>query len=216
MATRSSSRVYISDTLIIKACNTPGGSGGVADDLNRTAKRTLQRAQALAPVNNPLNAVHRGGKVGTYKKSFKRYRRGNGHILFRAIYNDAPHAVFVEKGRKSTSFAEKIQALRSVAFIGHYHWDERAGALDYSIRYTYWKDQGLGTGWERFSWARDKRVPGAIRWYPGTRGREGRHVLETAFKWSTAKYVSVGVKRGKVFRIGSIVPPRFGGGGFAG
>ncbi len=214
MATRVASRVYISDTLVVKAMN-EGGSGGVADDLNKTMKRVRLRAVMTSPVNNPMDATHRGGGVGTYSRSFKRHRWGNGKLILRGLYNDAPHAVIVEKGRRSTSFAEMVWAMD--VWPGHYITN-KDGTRDFSTRYTYWAQGGMhsfGKQWERFGW-KGARVPGSILWYAGTRGRAGQHVLENAFTLSTRKYISVGVVRGKVYRVGAIVPPRFGPGGFAG
>jgi hypothetical protein len=59
---------------------------------------------ANAPVNNPQNAVHRGGKVGTYAKSFKFDRLGSNQfgLQFR-VYNTAPHAKYVEMKRRKAS-----------------------------------------------------------------------------------------------------------------
>lgn len=179
------SKVYISDVLVIKACNTPGGSGGVAREMNKWTARCMARARMTAPVNNVLNAVHRGGVVGTYAASFKRYRRGNGHYLLRSVYNVAPHAVFVERGRSSTSFAANVWA--ADVWPGWYHKNPD-GSYNYGKRYTVTKaGWGFGNRWERFSWTGAKS-PGAVMWYAGTRGRKGHHTLENAWKWSTRKY----------------------------
>jgi hypothetical protein len=70
------------------------------DDLAETTKRNAERA---APVNDPLNAVHRGGVVGTYKRSFGISGAGsNQHSTKRTVYNSAPHARIVEFGRRPT------------------------------------------------------------------------------------------------------------------
>ncbi len=69
-------------------------------------ERTMQLAKGFAittaPVNNPLNAQHRGGKVGTYKASFVVQRTGNQYGRGFKISNTADHAVFVENGRSAT------------------------------------------------------------------------------------------------------------------
>jgi len=205
---RPRSAVYISDVLVIKACNTPGGSGGVADEMNRMAKRTLQRAQMTAPVNNPQNATHRGGEVGTYKASFRRYRRGNGHYLLRTIYNIAPHAVFVEKGRRSTHFGDTFWGREWQKTPTH--WLKRQGGgmrgYDPTIRYSWFtKDEGMlaaGLKWEQFGWT---RYGGRINWYAGTSARDGKHTLENAWKWSTRKY-TVALVRGRNVRANGRIP----------
>lgn len=97
------SRVVISDLLVIKALNTPGGSGGVWRWIEAVKRDTIKNAIRIAPTNDPLNAIHRGGVVGTYRASFRSDGRGsNGHFLRRSIYNTADHARIVEHGRRST------------------------------------------------------------------------------------------------------------------
>lgn len=119
-------KVVISDVLVFKALNAPGGI--ITKDMNKTQKRIILRAQAKAPVNNPLNATHRGGVVGTYRASFKKKRWGNKNQLHRYVYNDAPHAIYVEKGRRSTRFPPGLRPGRWETF----GWTQAAGAiLDY-------------------------------------------------------------------------------------
>jgi len=60
-------------------------------------------AIAAAPVNNPLNAVHRGMRVGEYKRSFSTDRRGsNQYVLRFSLSNSAAHAKYVEDGNSAT------------------------------------------------------------------------------------------------------------------
>ena len=91
--------------LIIKACNTPTGSGGVWRWIEAAKRDVLKNAVKIAPVNNTLNSQHRGGTDGLYKASFRSNRVGsNGHQLRRTVYNVAPYANIVEKGRSGTNF----------------------------------------------------------------------------------------------------------------
>jgi hypothetical protein len=175
--------VRVSDKLIIKACNTPGGSGGVARDMNATAKKVKMRAIQLSPRNNPMNASHRGGVVGVYQRSFKTRRYGNGHILVREIWNTAKHAGVVEDGRRSTHWG---QTFWDTQWPGHFRQLHRTPGeryFDESVRYTYMKV--VPGPWETFGWT---RKGGAVMHYAGTAGRPGQHVLNRAFRWSTRKY----------------------------
>jgi len=157
--------------------------------LKNTAFRTKMRAISRSPRNNPLNATHRGGKVGTYQQSFKTSGKGsNGHWVQRTIWNTAPHAWVVEEGRADTRFGQRFYAK---AWPGHYGAQGRNRA----VRYTYMRDYvevgnkqvliGAFGKWETFGWTRHG---GAIFHYAGTSGRAGQHVLEHAFKHSTRKY----------------------------
>jgi len=95
--------VYISEMLVIKALNTPGGSGGVYRWIEACERDIITAARVLAPKNKIANARHRGGVTGTYKASFKGVDRGSrGHHLVRTVHNTANHAGIVEFGRPST------------------------------------------------------------------------------------------------------------------
>lgn len=97
--------VHITDRAIITALNTPGGA--VFDWRDDTAEKVGLRAIALSPINNPLDATHRGGLVGTYKASWGWDRVGsNGHEVRATIYNAAAHADIVEFGRNSSNGPE--------------------------------------------------------------------------------------------------------------
>ena len=85
--------------------------GEVHKNLHKEVARfALNAARIDAPVNDPLNALHRshwgtGKPPGTYKESFGvRYERGSNQYKSKMVfYNDAPHAIFVEKGRSASS-----------------------------------------------------------------------------------------------------------------
>lgn len=178
--------VRVSDKLIIKACNTPSGSGGVARSMNKTAKKVKLRAVQLSPRNNPMNATHRGGVVGTYQRSFKTRRYGNGHILVREIWNTSDHAAIVEDGRRSTHWGQRFWDSQ---WPGHFKTLHRESTgqgeryFDESVRYTYMKN--VPGPWETFGWT---RKGGAVMHYAGTAGRAGQHILDRAFRWGTRKY----------------------------
>ena len=94
----ASVKVTIPSKAIIRACNTPGGP--VYEWRDQIGLAILHQAEATAPINDPLNAVHRGLIVGTYAASFGGDRRGSsGHHVIARVYNDAPHADIVESGR---------------------------------------------------------------------------------------------------------------------
>ena len=90
--------VKITDAKIIAALNTAGGP--VYEWRNRVERALYTEARAHSPVNDPLNAVHRGGRVGTYLLSWRSDHRGSsGHHVVARVYNTADHARFVEEGR---------------------------------------------------------------------------------------------------------------------
>jgi hypothetical protein len=108
-------RVNISGVALFKALHTPGGSGGVRDYVDNQAVQTVAQAIATAPVNKRSNAMHRGGVVGTYKRSFKWDRRGSGKTNSRAtVYNTARHAYFVEFGRNASHGPEVFSWSRHI------------------------------------------------------------------------------------------------------
>lgn len=97
--------VNISDVTIIAALNTPGGP--VFRWRDETAELTIRIGQLTGPINDPLNARHRGGVVGTYVRSFGYDRVGsNGHQVRATITNDCDHADIVELGRHHSSSFE--------------------------------------------------------------------------------------------------------------
>jgi hypothetical protein len=95
-------QVNISGTAVIKALNTPGGA--VREWVDDVAGDITAMARNLSPVNNPLNALHRGGDVGTYKASWSWNRRGSrGHTVAGRVENSANHATIVEFGRAAST-----------------------------------------------------------------------------------------------------------------
>jgi len=103
--------VDISDILIISALNTPGRA--VFEWRDDVAKTAIFIATVNAPVNDVLNARHRAGWVGEYKRSFGFDRQGsNGHRVRAAIYNEAAHADIVENGRRGSFRFERFSWTR--------------------------------------------------------------------------------------------------------
>lgn len=102
-------RVHITDQGIITALNTPGKP--VRNWSEVTRRMIVKRAKQLAPVNDPDNAMHRGGVVGTYKKSIAGDNVGtNGHRVRARIYATAPHAWYVEFGNWPGKPSGKVEA----------------------------------------------------------------------------------------------------------
>lgn len=104
--------VDITDIAIISALNTPGGA--VFKWRDDVAASTIRIATAMSPINNVLDAKHRGGVVGTYIKGWGSDRIGsNGHRVRATIYNSAGHADIVEFGRRRSTGYERF------AWTGH-------------------------------------------------------------------------------------------------
>jgi hypothetical protein len=93
----ASVKVSIDSRSVFQAVGTPGGP--VYEWRDQTAKAITNRATATAPVNNPLNAAHRGGGVGEFKRSFDWDRWGNQYAIGAIIFNTSSHAVYAEFGR---------------------------------------------------------------------------------------------------------------------
>jgi hypothetical protein len=156
----TTTRTAISNALIIKALNTPGGSGGVYKEMERLKRSTIAQARFIAPIGKPDNAMHRGGVTGRYKASFGSDRKGsNGHFVRRTVYNTAPYAYYVEFGRQSTKFT-----LPTIQYKRMRAWIARTG--------------GVPRGWERYS---SVYTGGIIVTNPGAAGWDGFHVLEMSF-----------------------------------
>jgi hypothetical protein len=90
-------QVHISSASLHNALNTPGGV--IYEWRDETAQKVALHATATAPVNNPMNAVHRGGAVGEFKASFGWERYGNQHVSGARVYNTSDHAEYAELGR---------------------------------------------------------------------------------------------------------------------
>ena len=103
--------VDIDDRAIITALNAPGRP--VFRWRDEQARAITNRAINTSPVNSPLNAMHRGGAVGTYKASWGFDRVGsNGHVVRATIFNSADHADIVEFGRRGSSGYERFSWTR--------------------------------------------------------------------------------------------------------
>ena len=127
------------------AINTPGGI--VYEWRDDRAKEIIERARATAPVNNPANARHRGGKVGTYKRMFRWERgRSSSDTLTAIIRNRAPHAVYVEAGR---SASRKYQ---------RFSWTGWGGQIRYIGKRPKFMFEGLPRGRERRGQALASRI----------------------------------------------------------
>jgi len=107
-------RAVISDALIIRACNKPGGSGGVYKWIEAATRDTMRYAVQGSPTGKAGNYgsawhLERGSTPGTYKRSFRMDRSGsNGHWLRRRVANTAHHAGVVEKGRRKGNRWERF------------------------------------------------------------------------------------------------------------
>lgn len=70
----------------------------------RTMRLALSTAQLRAPVNNPLNALHRNRGVGRFKAGLRSARTGGIRVgLGFRVSANAPHSVFVEDGRSAST-----------------------------------------------------------------------------------------------------------------
>ena len=99
--------VDISATQVHLALNAPGGL--VFEWMRETLNAIEQLAMANSPVNNPLNAMHRGGVVGTYKRSWSTtppITSADG--VSGSVSNSAAHAYFVEEGRGPALQTEQV------------------------------------------------------------------------------------------------------------
>ena len=93
--------VHVTDRAIISACNTPGGP--VFEWRDMIGKEVTIHAMSISPINDVLNAQHRGGVVGEFIRSWGWDRVGsNGHTVRATVYNGADHAVYVEEGRSES------------------------------------------------------------------------------------------------------------------
>jgi hypothetical protein len=178
-------RVTIDDRLIISALNTPGG--GVfrwRDEVGSDIKVT---AEAMSPINDPLNARHRGGVVGTYKAGWDWDRRGSsGHHVVARVTNSADHAIYVEFGRTASS---KMQIFSWTAWGGDIRriGGPRPVPTDERGRHRF-RNRGLSPGEVRFN----ARISTTLPPWAGshTGARAGQHILGKA---TVAVLGSVGI-----------------------
>lgn len=169
-------KVNVTHKAIISALNTPGGA--VHDWRDMIGGEIMSIAQGTSPINDPLNAQHRGGEVGIYKASWDWDRRGSsGHHVVARVTNDAPHAVFVEWGR-SPSYKMQI-----------FSWTEWGGAIGRIGGPTEIPSEGGRTigrrrnrRLSRGELAYNERIRNTLPRYRGshTNAREGYHILGKA------------------------------------
>jgi len=166
--------VRISDAAIVSALNTPGG--GVHRWRDEVGSEIKSIAEATSPVNDPLNAQHRGGVVGTYKAAWDWDRRGSsGHSVVARVTNSSDHAIYVEYGR-SASYAMQIFSWTAwggdIGRIGGPQPVETEGGLHRRFR------RPLSPGEIAFN----ERIGRTLPPYKGgkTGPRDGRHILSRA------------------------------------
>lgn len=167
--------VKISDRAIISALNTPGGD--IYRWRDEVTREVWATAIATAPINNPLNAVHRGGVVGQYKAGFDWDRRGSsGHHTVGRVTNSVDYAIYVELGR---SESRKLQIFSWTAWGGDIR---RVGGP----KPVQQRDDGrhlffnrpLSPGELAYNDRIDVQLP---RWMgEGTNARAGQHILRNA------------------------------------
>lgn len=149
----------ISGVTIYKALH---AEGGVVDDwMDSIVQQLFEYSKALTVervgdgtgMNNPLNAGHRGGVVGTYLANWGWDSKGtNRRQSQRRFNNSSPHADIVEFGRP---YVRRRQVFT-------------------------WKD-ALGPGTFRNGrWYRGEPRPGGEVSTPRTRARRGQHIVRDA------------------------------------
>jgi hypothetical protein len=99
-------KVHITDAQIIRALNTPGGA--VFEWSKERADQVRDTAVRNSPVNDPLDAVHRGGVVGVFKASWATIPRRHGHQVGFVVLNAADHAPYVEFGRTASTKRQRF------------------------------------------------------------------------------------------------------------
>lgn len=161
----ASANVHITKQSVWRAVNTPGGP--IYEWRDRMMQQTQDRATVSAPVNNPLNARHRGGVVGTYKRGFRTRRTGNQNGVGAVIWNITDHAIFVEEGR---SMSTKFQL---------FSWSKYPGQLVYVNGRGFLRNLG--------GWAADADDIGFIG--RKTKARPGKHILANALRYAYRRNV---------------------------
>jgi hypothetical protein len=163
----------INSRAVWRALHAPGAP--VSRFVQDLAEDTKDRAEALAPVNDVRNALHRGGVVGTYKRSFtvQSFRAGsNQHATRRIVANTAKHADIVESGRP---YVRRRQV---------FTWKHAQGG------------QYADQQWRKKNPGKKPSRADAEQWYrvstKQTRARKGQKVLERAVRSVARDY---GVRR---------------------
>jgi len=166
-------KVRIDDKAIISALNTPGG--GVYEWRDQIGQEVRSNAEGMAPINDPMNAEHRGGEVGTYKASFDFDRRGSsGHHVVARVLNTADHAIYVERGR---SASWKMQIFSWTEWDGAIQRVGGPGKLPDMIQISRRRFRPLSRG-ERAYNARIGKMPKRVGDH--TNARAGQHILARA------------------------------------
>lgn len=147
----ANSVAFVNDRLLAKSLL--NGTGGVGKWRTVTTKALLKECQELAPVNKPLNAVHRGSVVGTYLASFGTDNRGTrANRFIGRVTNSAPHAKYVEWGRGASSKDQFFSWVRDGGLPQWYthtnardgaHVMQRAGEAVAAARHARWDDRTL-------------------------------------------------------------------------
>lgn len=90
-----------------------GPAGAIFDWRDDVAEAIVRECIFLSPINNPANARHRGGIVGTFKRRWHWDRIGsNGDVVRAFIENQAGHAKYVEFGRGPSFMWEKFSWIK--------------------------------------------------------------------------------------------------------
>lgn len=156
-------RVVVRPRDVYHQMNREGGTGGAAAYRDALLSDAKLYAVMWSPVNDPLNAKHRGGAVGTYKASWKAQRdRAPMHLSRGRLRNTANHAIFVELGRSASKKPQRFS-------------------------WTKWKGQIRWVGISKGAYLLGTKVSG----YKGTRSRPGRHIAERAVTASLRSSVPV-------------------------
>jgi hypothetical protein len=115
----ATTRVFISDALILSTTRRPNGSAGTWKFVEKLILKTMEKAVAGSPIGNPMDRMHDGRPVGCYAGGFRTDHMGTNQFALRgAVYNDCPHAIYVERGRRATNepsyFTSDARAGKSV------------------------------------------------------------------------------------------------------
>jgi hypothetical protein len=117
----------INGTTVKQWLNGTTPPGVVTLRMNLMADAALAYAIATAPTNNPLNAVHRGGVVGTYRAGIRMERTGNQYGRGFKLIGTARHSDVVENGR-SASNREQFFSWTRARPPGSMRWYTHTGA----------------------------------------------------------------------------------------
>lgn len=147
----TNSVAFVSNRLLVRSIHV--GTGGVGKWRTVTTRMLEAQCIALAPVNKPGDAVHRGGVVGTYRDGFDTDNRGTrGTRLIGRVTNSAPHAVYVEWGRSASNKDQFFSWTRHGGIPQWYtgtraragrHVMKRAGEIIALRRHATWDDRTL-------------------------------------------------------------------------